>query len=440
MKYKKKELLRTIDLLNQVNQLIKNSDDQKLLSMEGTLTDCQTAAIEMGTYLETQGEKAESIVRVLEDYCENIYQQSINLNNTEICRKISKKIIKQLNQVSYSIKYELPSEKTVIVFLPYKASMWDSMESIWMAARDDEDCDTYVIPIPYYEKKPDGSFGQMYYEANEYPDYVPITDWQVFSIPEQKPDVIYIHNPYDDSNLVTSVHPAFYSSELKKHTDMLVYVPYFVGINNRVDEHLCLTKGVLYANKVIVESEEVRKIYIDTIHRLEQENNCKGIFGDLEKKISVFGSPKLDKVRSANIETHVLPIEWERIIRRADGGRKKIIMYNTTIDALLKHTDRYLDKIEETLDYFRNNDTAALLWRPHPLLMTTIRSMREDLYIGYQRIVSRYLEEHWGIFDESADLQRAIAISDAYYGDFSSVVTLYQAVGKPVMIQSYKDA
>ena len=40
------------------------------------------------------------------------------------------------------------------IFLPYKASMWDSLESVWKAADADPECDAYVIPIPYYDKNP----------------------------------------------------------------------------------------------------------------------------------------------------------------------------------------------------------------------------------------------------------------------------------------------
>lgn len=51
-----------------------------------------------------------------------------------------------------------------VVFLPYKASAWDSLESVWRAAEANSDCDAYVIPIPYYYKNSDGSFGEMRYE------------------------------------------------------------------------------------------------------------------------------------------------------------------------------------------------------------------------------------------------------------------------------------
>ena len=40
------------------------------------------------------------------------------------------------------------------------------------------------------------------------------------------------------------------------------------------------------------------------------------------------------------------------------------------------------------------------------------------------------------IFDDTADMNRAIAISDAYYGDPSSLVELYKKTGKPIMIEN----
>ena len=56
--------------------------------------------------------------------------------------------------------------KLEAVFLPYKASMWDSLESVWKAADEDPNCDVYVNLIPYYDNKPDGSFKEMYYEGD----------------------------------------------------------------------------------------------------------------------------------------------------------------------------------------------------------------------------------------------------------------------------------
>ena len=78
----------------------------------------------------------------------------------------------------------------------------------------------------------------------------------------------------------------------------------------------------------------------------------------------------------------------------------------------------------------------VLMWRPHPLIESTLTSMRPQLWETYRAIRDRYLAEGWGIYDDTADLDRAITVSDAYYGDGSSVVQLYQQTGKPVMIQN----
>ena len=77
----------------------------------------------------------------------------------------------------------------------------------------------------------------------------------------------------------------------------------------------------------------------------------------------------------------------------------------------------------------------ALLWRPHPLIKATIASMRPALWKDYELLRMEYLAEGWGIYDDTPDVDRAIAISDGYYGDGSSLVQMYQKTGKPVMIQ-----
>ena len=61
--------------------------------------------------------------------------------------------------------------------------------------------------------------------------------------------------------------------------------------------------------------------------------------------------------------------------------------------------------------------------------------MRPHLWYEYEKLVKEYREAGWGIYDDSADMNRAIALSDAYYGDPSSVVQLCQERGMFVIIQ-----
>ncbi|GFI19341.1 hypothetical protein IMSAGC009_04521 [Lachnospiraceae bacterium] len=105
--------------------------------------------------------------------------------------------------------------------------------------------------------------------------------------------------------------------------------------------------------------------------------------------------------------------------------------------ALLKHDEKMLEKMKSVFKTFRENqDEVALLWRPHPLIKATIESMRPQLWQEYQKIMEQYKEEGWGIYDDTADMDRAVVLGDAYYGDGSSIVALYQQIGKPVMEQN----
>ena len=62
--------------------------------------------------------------------------------------------------------------------------------------------------------------------------------------------------------------------------------------------------------------------------------------------------------------------------------------------------------------------------------------MRTALVGEYINLVEEYKNAGYGIYDDTPDLQRAIICTDAYYGDWSSLIALYQFTGKPVLMQS----
>lgn len=449
-RYRKKDMLQTVDTLLNANDAIIRTVRSNPQGVAEALVQCQESAIALGNCLETFGETYACLVQILEEYCENIYQMSEGLSDENVCRKLSKKIQKQLTALRNSIKYNMPEDKKEIVFLPYKASMWDSLESVWKAADTDPDCDAYVIPIPYFDKNPDGSFREEHYEGGLYPKDVPITRYDEYDLEARRPDVIYIHNPYDECNHVTSVHPYFYSKNLRNYTDKLVYIPYFVLSEIEPDDqtvidrmkHFCFIPGTIYADQVIVQSENMRQIYINEYMKAAKEMGLGGEHVDrkfLEKKFLGTGSPKIDKVLSTKKEDLEIPEEWLKIIEKSDGSWKKIVFYNTSVSALLQHSEKMLQKMDSVFKIFKENqDEVALLWRPHPLIQATIESMRPQLWEDYQKIRDRYVGEGWGIYDDSADVDRAVILSDAYYGDLSSVVQMCQSKDKPIMIQDVK--
>lgn len=315
--------------------------------------------------------------------------------------------------------------RKLIVFLPYKASMWDSLESIWMAAdKDREHCQAMVVPIPYADRNPDGTAAQWHYEIGLYPKYVPVIDHNSVDLEKLHPDVIFIHNPYDNYNAVTSVDMQYYSFRLKQYTDCLVYVPYFV-VDTNIAPHFVQTPAVVNADYVIVQDDIIREQY---------ENFYPG-GKPPSGKILGLGSPKFDKVQHTTRADYTLPTEWLRLIR----GRK-IVLYNTSLTTMLNYTSFFCRKLREVFEFFRQRQDVVLWWRPHPLLRATFESMRPDYYDEYCALEQQYRDEGWGIYDDTPDVDRAIVCSDAYYGDLaSSVVWLYRVTGKPMLFQEMSE-
>ena len=293
----KTQLLTLLEALQKINQKIErtlvNKQQEMLFQL---LVECQECAINIGNKIEQIYGVGLDCVSGLETYCEILYQITQCVDEIEEAKDLAVSLQSQLDMVKADMEVEL-TEKREVVFLPYKASMWDSLESVWKAAEADEDCDAYVIPIPYYDKNPDGSFREEHYEGDLYPEYVPITRYDEYDFELRRPDVIFIHNPYDNANYATSVHPFFYAKNLKQFTDKLVYIPYFLltevtpESKESVDKmgHFCTTPAVIYADRVVVQSEEMRQIYVDVMTQ-ETGENLRVYW---ENPILVFYSPNI---------------------------------------------------------------------------------------------------------------------------------------------------
>ncbi|MBQ9361757.1 MAG: hypothetical protein IJT96_12050 [Lachnospiraceae bacterium] len=442
-KQQKEQCIETLKLIGDAHKEItadfgKGKADEAI----GLLEQCQQGAISVGGVIEDSVGEGTKAVQHLEEYCELAYRFHEEMSGTEAAEVNAKQHIKQMQKCLDStineIRNRIPTHKEV-VFLPYKASMWDSLETVWRKMDKDENVTAIVIPIPYYDKDANGSLTAGHYEADLFPTDVPVMPYSEYDFEVRRPDSIYIHNPYDECNYATSVHPDFYSKVLNNYTDDLVYIPYFVL--NEIDpkdreavddiDYLITLPGVLNADRVIVQSEDMKKIYVDVL--------CRHYGAELrpiwQKKIYGEGSPKIERVMSLKAEDFEIPEEWKKFIE-CDGRRKKVILYNTSVEAFLDKKEAMIEKIRRSLGiFYKKKDYVTLLWRPHPLMESTIASMLPGLFNEYAGIVSEYKDGNWGIFDETANVDRAIAISDAYYGDMSSLVWLYKQTGKPIMIQ-----
>lgn len=381
------------------------------------LADCQEAAMRMGGLIEVSEEQPGPVIAKLEEYCELVYQLSICSDSD--WHRCVEALAWQVAAIRRTIEEDIASEKMKAVFLPYSASMWDSFDSVYAQAAADPRFDVKVIPIPYYSLGVDGRPLRVCYEGAEVAKYAPVTDYKEYSFPVEQPDVVFIHNPYDGCNRVTRVFEQFFSSELVKYTQRLVYIPYYIS-KDRTMPHFAQMPGVQNAWRVFVQNELARKQYTDS--------------GIAPEKVIALGSPKLDMVVRTSQEMRQLPEEWQIL-----KGRK-IFFYNTALVEILDHGEYFLEKVRYVLHTFEKHPDLALLWRPHPLSIPTMQSMTPGLLEEYLRIVEQFKKSGLGVYDETGELERTIAVSDAYIGDIgSSVSQLYEATGKPMFYVQYHD-
>lgn len=415
-KSQKKQIEEFIRLLEQAHDEIrKNVEHKDSVAAQALLVQCQEGAVQIGELIEkTEGENAPTIVK-LEEYCEVVYKihEELSQNTGINAGKIHKRLKKVLIQAENSIKNDIPI-RLEMVFMPYKSSMWDALESVWKAADANPDCDAYVVPIPYYDRNPDGSLGAFHYEGDRMPSYVPVMHYDAYRIEEREPDAVFIHNPYDQMNRVTSVEPRFYSYNLKEHTECLVYIPYFVT-SGGMGEGMASCIAYYFADYIVIQAEKFRKFYDSTLPH---------------EKLLPLGSPKFDKVAELCKNPPEPPAEWKEKM-----AGKKIYFYNTSINGMLANTENFLRKMEYVFRCFAKCDSACLLWRPHPLLESTFDSMRTEYKPVYERLKQYFIESGLGIYDDTPEIEPTIALCDAYIGDgATSVTALFGAAGKPIFL------
>lgn len=161
---------------------------------------------------------------------------------------------------------------------------------------------------------------------------------------------------------------------------------------------------------------------------------------NVENRGKKLGLIQPDEEEGKEKERENIPASWQTLIRKSDGGRKKVILYTNNAAELLKHGEAMLEKMEQVFDIFRSRQEDVLLWwRPHRAVPEAVKTSSPMLWEKYCRLTENYRQEGWGVYDTTENEQFAIDVSDAYYGDMNALLQDYQETGKPIMILSCEE-
>ncbi|MBE5825973.1 MAG: hypothetical protein E7307_04980 [Butyrivibrio sp.] len=329
-----------------------------------------------------------------------------------------------------------------IVFLSLSPETWDGLETLWDNATADPENEVTVIPIPTYKRNSDDSLSDAHYTLSGYPDNVPITDVNAYSLKANHPDIIYTQNVQDTSNPGFCVHPAFHTDALKACTDQLVYVPYMcteeISLDNKpyLDsiKMLFICPALLSnVDRIIVQSNNLKELYLYYL-----AGGDPGLIKHWSGKISCDDYPRNEILKKYDRLTVYRPDEWDTLLCPDSDGHRKVVLLCTSVMGILTNEHHVINKLRELFEDFMNNtDDHVLIWRPYPAIKEAIKNLRPGLVDDYDNLISFYLDNHVGILDELPSPTSAIIISDEYIGDECGVMELYKATGKPVSRLDY---
>lgn len=409
------------------------------LRVQEALVEAQGNAIEMGNLIEQVRGEDDSIICELEQYCEavfELYNEAAKHNDA-----ISDEKIRALKHLSSSIKEDARRilERKEAVFLPFSGRYWDALHSVWEAVSSEADWDVYVIPLPYYYKEYDGSFLDMVYNVSEYPQDIPLEDYKKFDLTLHHPDVIFIQNPYDEWNSITSIPKEYYSSEIRNYTEQLLYIPYFeVEEFDKESEreywnmnYYCTVPGVVNADIVFVQSEQMKAVYVDKLSEFAGDDT-REIW---EKKIVGTGSPLMDRKRELTRCMTGYPQEWEQIIRKPNGERKRLVLFYISMSALIQHNEKMIGKIERVLEIAqRSKEEVVFVWKEDTMINLNENIVGKALFAEYHRLREKILVEQGMLLAEHMRDESLAALCDGYYGVPSALGNKFQVLHKPIML------
>ncbi|WP_022756737.1 hypothetical protein [Butyrivibrio fibrisolvens] len=329
-----------------------------------------------------------------------------------------------------------------IVFLSMSPKTWDGLETLWDKATADSENEVTVIPIPTYKRDSNNNLSDAQYTLLGYPDNVPITDINAYSLKANHPDIIYTQNIQDTSNFGFCVHPAFHTNTLKACTDQLVYVPYMCTEEISFDNKPYLESiKMLFicpaiknnVDRIIVQSKNQKELYL----RYLAEGNPK-LIELWSSRISYNNYPRNEILKKYDRQTVYRPDEWNALLCPDSNGHKKTVLLCTSVIEILTNEHRVINKLIELFeDHLNKSDDYVLIWRPYPAIMEAIKMLRPGLVGDYDNLVSFYRQRHIGILDELPSPTSAIIIGDEYLGDACGVMELFKTTGKPVTLLDY---
>ena len=479
------------------------------------LPECQQLSVDLGTLIENvKGEDSESarlVTGEIQRYCDALFEvynlltnqseaddensqtefgaddstQKVSKNSKEIYDNIKqeelilkniKEVETHFNSISEAVTARIIDREEILI-LTIGPKEWQGFERLYDELVKEDKADVYVVPLPVLFKD---YFGQIAATDDElisnthledYPENVKISLWTDFDLGLHHPDRIYIQSPYDGENPCLTIPPQYYAKELRNYTDRLIYIPPFktdeFGENDYTDlcnlKHYVTAPGVIYADEVFVQSENIKSQYIKKLKEFAGEETGDvweakikvGFPYAVKSKLNLKNESQYDYGNEKNdTENHPDDVKEKKNIKKKlfyliglnELSEHQIINLNTdkqtsekdSVEKTDSDKKDIIESIKNRLEIFKDNEGAIdLTVGFYPPDINTWNKVDSRLTKRLIDLLSSYGYEYIPIEPDYLKLEAIVAEHDAYYGSASPLVTIFTYNRKPVMIADY---
>lgn len=391
------------------------------------VSEMQQLAADLGTLAENvKGENAECTVRLVADlqhFCDALWEEYESSNALPSSRNA-------LSKVKASVKENILNRKEIL-FLPVGPREWKAFKSYYDEAVADENTDVRVVPLPLLKKNFTGEINMSDEEimaairADEYPESVELTSFADYDLALHAPERVYIQNPYDETNPCLTVPPYFYAQNIRNYADELIYVPIAPTAEFTEKDvtdlynlsHYVTAPGTICADKVIVQSENIRERYIDALTSFAGGNTT-----DVWEKKIIIKECTEEKLSNKPKKNLLLCI-----------GANELSEVKAKEKSFAELLDKKLDVIREAKGKL---DVSLVLYPSDRALWEEAGKIAS---LAVLELLDKDAES--GVFDIISlspwDADDVACRFDAYYGSPSPFVPAFSVAGKPVMIADF---
>ncbi len=425
-----KNLLR--DAFEKLQQMANETKPQLCESREvgEMLSQMQQLVIDMGSLIENiKGEGTETVTS-LEQLCEAIYQMSIGTSGMDVKEYI--------DESKKTFEREILCRKEV-VFIVHKSEEWKYVQWYFNNTKNVEKMDAYIVAVPYYYKKYDGTCYDAKYELKKIKQVIRrfngtdenVVDYEQFDIALHHPDIIVIQNPCDEWNNTITLAKDYYSSTLQKLTDKLVYIQSF-KVEEFTEEsyrewhnmkYYCTMPGVVRADEVYVQSENMRRLYMEKLTKFSGKN----LYFIWENKVHNM---------SSNMQNALVTNTKKQVQEDKKKQRKKIAFY-VQVGSVIQYGEQMMKKLHSVINVFENNrDSVEMVWICDGETEQYLEKYNPKLEKEYAKAKRIIMDKRIGyyIYREGRSIVELVDMCDVYYGCESYIALEFSMNKKPVMV------